>query len=414
MSRIGIRMGIGLGLSSGGSGLSAELTQVVDTFLASGTWTSPSNFKHPDGTDNAVLAQCWAAGGGGTTGVGAGGGGGFSEGKITGLAISTGYSVAVGTGAVNANGGNSTFNTSSVVAEGGKSGTNGGTGGAAANGTGDTKFSGGNGGVGTGSRVGGGGAGNAANGSGATGGAATGGFGASSAAGAIIGAGGASTDAVQLAGARGEGRIIYDTLALAGYPRIRGRIFGRSTADGTSHNVTLSGTVAGELLVMLVGSDGIPTASVSGWTALTPQNESTNQCSMSLFYKTATGTDNATIALTASEQVGWEVLRVAGGGTPTWTTTQGSSTNADPPSHATGVSLKYLWLAVGVWDGNGGAGITGMPASFGSLITVPPLGATGVQLAVCDRFSETATMNPGAFTSATEQWCAGTVSIPPV
>lgn len=390
----------------------ANPTRQLKSFIASGTWTAPAFFRSPAGVNGKVRARCWGSGGGGTTGVGAGGGGAFSEEPA--CTVGASEAVTIGAVAVNADGGDCSFGTL-CIAKGGKSGATS-AGGLASASTGTTKFDGGNGQVGTGNEIGGGGAGEAGAASGTTPGVSTGGFNTVGVAGRALGAGGSSQAAAQFAGGRGEVRVDYDVPGVAGYPRVRARTFGRDAANGTTRNASLTnlGTiVAGEKLIAVVISDGIPVIDMPGWTKLGQENEATSQVSGAWFHLTAAGGETAaTITTDASEQVAWEIWRLQGAGTPEFADTNGNSTNADPPSKVySGGSIKGLVIAAAGWDQPGA--ITGFPASYDAQVTVPSQSATAPQLCCCELFAETDTFNPGAFTSATEQWVAATIVIPP-
>jgi hypothetical protein len=307
-------------------------TLTVDTFLSSGTWTAPS------GVTSAVV-ECWGAGGGGTTNVGGGGGGAYSKSTVV-VVPTVGYDVVVGTSAANTDGGDSTFASIVVVAKGGLSGTNGGTGGAAASGTGDTKYSGGNGYIAVGNTSGGGGAGDSGNGndgvgSTTSGGETNGGYALLSGNGGLNAAGGGSTATTQFAGARGEVRITYDIAGTALYPNIISRSWGRENTNTASHTITMpSGIVAGNKLVCVFGVDANPTCSDGSatWTKLGQASNGTAS-TQAIFYKVAAGGDTLTVTTTASENSSYVVFNIANAGTPDMTQANGSSTNADPPSH---------------------------------------------------------------------------------
>ncbi len=401
------------GLSTDSTAINVTIvnaTLVVDTFMASGTWTEPAIYWSPAGVRAQVRAQAWGSGGGGSTAVGSGGGGAFAQTDT--VAPGGNVAVTIGAVAVNADGGNSSFG-AFVIGAGGKSGTNGSAGGTVADSTGVTKFAGGNGAAGAGNTIGGGGAGDTSAGSTATPGQSTGGFNSVGVAGRYIGAGGSSQAAAQFAGARGEVRVTSKQPGATGYARVRSRSFGRDTANGTSRAATMpSDIVAGDKLIMAVISDGIPVITVAGWNKLDQENEGTSQVSGAWFWKTAVGADTATIATDASEQVAYEIVCCAGAGTPEYVDTSGNSINADPPSATySGGSAKNLWLVFAGWDQHGV--VTAIPASFGSQITVPCQSATAPQLIGCERFVEVDTLNPGAFTSTTEQWVAVTIIVPP-
>lgn len=411
---IGINLGIRLGMMGGGGGASEPLEQTltIDTFLADGTHTTPAELTSPGGTPNAVYVEAWGAGGGGTTDTGGGGGGAFAAGEVA-VAPSTGYAVVAGQSVSNTNGGDSSYNATSIVAKGGLSGGNGGTAGTAAASTGATKFSGGAGALGTGNQSGGAGAGSGGAASGVTAGLVDGGIVQAGGVGRFFGGGGGSQAATQLAGGHGAVSVSYLTPAPTGFPRLKGYARGRSVANGTSHVVDFSDVSSlievGDRLVLCVASDGAPDLSVTDWTEVEDVND-TSVVACAVFTKVAAGSDSATISATATEAMSWTVLVFSASGAPTATGATGSSTNADGPSHDHGSSAKCVWLSVVAWDLL--PVISAAPANYGNVILVPAGTLVGATLGIAMRFLEAQTENPGAWTSATEQWAAITVALP--
>ncbi len=381
-------------------------TLQIDTFFANGTWTSPAK------TGNATI-MCWGGGAGGTTNTGAGGGGAYSE-AVFAYAASTGYSVGVGAAVVaDTDGINTTFDTTTVVADAGLSGTNGSTGGTAAASTGTTKYDGGDGGSGTGTKVGGGCAGR--NGAAALsvpgepqGGAGTSSFG------RYIGAGGGSTAAVGRGGIRGECRVEWLADATTGFPRIVARADGRDTTSTTSRPAVMpAGITASNRLLLFVASDGNPTVTVSGWTLVNETSNGTNS-TLSIFEKTAAGSDTATVVTSVAEMCAYEVIEMTGAvGAIEATATTATSTHANSPSHSpSGGSAKTLWFSV-VAGGNG-LNLGGGPASYHSVKSVPSFNTTGSELLSAERFLEAASEDPGAWvTNVSSAWVATTLSVEP-
>lgn len=391
------------------------ITKKVDTFTSSGTWTAPAGVT-------SVVVEAWGAGGGGSTAVGGGGGGAYSKSTV-GVTPANNYDVVVGTSAANTNGGDSTFATTTVVAKGGKSGTNGSAGGLAAEGTGSTKFGGGNGVQGNGNQGAGGGAGDTANGSNGSGsssgsgGASNGGAGSTGAsAGRGPGGGGSSAAASQQSGARGEVRVTYTVTTTTGFPAVQERAWGRNTSNSTSHTITMpSGIEVGDLLLIIFSSDGNPTASISSgnWTKIS-QDSNTTEVTQAVFWKTAEGSDTATVTTTASEQSSHVVFRIDNASTPTLTFANGAAGTIDPPTHTPAGSDKYLWLT-GMSMDDGGPNISAAPTNYTSLLIQPEnAGTSSVKMAVSERVLEASSENPGTYTtSAAENWVASTIAVPP-
>lgn len=383
--------------------------EVVDTFTADGTWTCPAGVLE-------AIVECWGAGAGGTTNVGAGGGGAFAR-KTVAVTPSTGYAVVVGTSAANTNGEDSTFDSTTVVAKGGLSGTNGGTAGQASASTGDIKFNGGNGGVGTGTRSGGAGAGARSAGSTITAGLDQGGQGRTSA-GKLIAAGGGSATASQQTGARGEVRVRYKVARTAGYPYIVARAYGRTSTAATKRDINMpTGIKSGDLIVAIIGCDGTDAGGgdhvLTGFTRL---DLDTNGSAVvgSVHYKVSSGDEPQLLksyTTTASEQIGSIVLVIRGyTGTPSCTSANGSSTDADPPSHDAGASHKHLWIAAAVWDEGDFASLE-KPSGYGDFVYTVNGFAGGAGVALATKFATSQTEDPAVFTSPTEQWAAFTIAV---
>lgn len=396
---------MGRAQGSGGGGV-APTRLVVDTFTANGTWTSP--------LAGTAQVECWGAGGGGVTATGGGGGGAYSRADVAVTEI--GYTVVVGASAAG-NGADTTFATTTVVAKGGTGAAGGGAGGQASASTGTVKYDGGNGQVDAGSAYGGGGAGDSGAGALAEPGERNGGRGSAAGFGAYIGSGGGSTSGAGRTSARGECRVTYTRPADPTYPRPQFRTWGRDLTTGTtSRSAPMpSGIVAGELLLMAVASDGAAALdiTVSGWNKLGQQINATNTCTLAVFYKTAEGSDTATVETSAAESCTIQVWRIANGGVPEMTTTAGgTSTNPNPPSHVPSTGdAKYLWIALACVDGNGVAP-SAAPSGYESWIATPPWHAQGVQLLCAEKFAETDEEDPGVYTQGSAPWCAATVSVP--
>jgi hypothetical protein len=391
--------------------------RVVDAFTSNGSWTAPADIINDE-----VQVEAWAAGAGGTPGVGGGGGGAYAR-KTVSVVEATEYDIIVG-GVSNedTDGGDSSFNATTVVAKGGKSGTNGGTGGTAAASTGDNKFSGANGQMGTSAQSGGGGAGDSANGSGTSGGAVNGGYAFSNgnANSSIFGAGGGSGSVVGAKGGKGHIRIIYYAPPAEGYPYITSRSYNRQISNTISHAITMpDGIEAGDLLIIVFTSDGDDSANYSigeDWNNLVVAQNGTT-VSGGIFYKIAEGSDTATISTDGSERSSHVVISMKYADIPTATSANGSSENADPPSHDAGASAKYLWLVTGGWDGSAisgiGIGPSAPPSGYGDFVLQTSASLNdGVMTAVANRNAEIQTENPGTWTSIAEQWVAFTIAVP--
>lgn len=195
-----------------------------------------------------------------------------------------------------------------------------------------------------------------------------------------------------------------------------------AAADSTSHSITLpSGISAGDLLVCVFSVDAAPTVSVNtgvsgdNWQKLGQASNGSNSTG-AIFYKIAEGSDVLTLTTTSSEQSSHICFRITGvmstpdiGGT----SSNGSSTNGDPPLHTpTNGTQNYLAIATLSTDAQVVA--TGAPSGYGNLTTQAAAGANGASTSVADlTLSGAASENPGTFTNTTEQWACWTILIGP-
>src|SRR3990172_2787877 len=129
--------------------------------------------------------------------------------------------------------------------------------------------------------------------------------------------------------------------------------------------------------------------------------------------------DSTTVSIThANETTVWLVYRVAAGTfdsatAPAAQTSDGNSTNPDPPNldPAGWVTEKTLWIAVAGNDGN--VQSTAGPSGYSFYIRDYVATAGGVHLAGAVKESEASSEDPGVFTMASEQWAAGTIAVRP-
>lgn len=382
-------------------------TYQVDTFTADGSWLAPAGVTE-------AFVEAWGPGGIGVNTMGGGGGGCYAASTVS-VTPGTYYSIDVGTAAISGYV-SSTFATTTVIAGSGYRANGGAVGCVGSRSTGDVTFGGGDGGIGTGARLGGGAAGDSASGTTSVGGTTNGG---SSLDGAgtspLYGIGGDVNGSVGRSGSNGHIRISYTSSVDPLYPTVATRSWGADSANSTSHPISLpSGVQTGDLLVLVFGTDGAVTSTIdAGWTQLESLSQSTI-VTQAVYYKTADGADTPTVTTAASESASYVVYRIQNGGTPVATSTRGSSTNANPGNLDTGSSAKYLWLGTGTWDMSIAFTVTVPPTGFNSFVIQPArmTGGAGVTVAVSQIFEETQTKDPGTFTSANEQWVAGTIAIP--
>lgn len=204
------------------------------------------------------------------------------------------------------------------------------------------------------------------------------------------------------------------------FPVVEARATGRTTAANvTSHPITLpSGITAGDLLLVVFSCDGNPTitvdtgASGTGWNALT-QGANTTVVSSNVFWKIAEGSDALTLTTSAGEQSSHASLRISGGYSVTGTSANGSSTNSNPPNHAGHDGTQdYLWIATRAGDSTVVATVA--PTNFTNLQTLAAAGTAGASVNTAERSVNSASQDPGTFTSASEQWVSFTVAVSPV
>jgi hypothetical protein len=216
-----------------------------------------------------------------------------------------------------------------------------------------------------------------------------------------------------------------DTAAASGavnngpFPTIAARSSARTTAsDTTSHAITLpSGIAAGDRLLVVFSVDGNPTVSVntgvsgSNWQKL-GQDSNTTVVTGAIFWKIAEGGDALTLTTSVAEQSSHMALRLTNAAAITGSSANGSSTNSNPPSHTpSGGSNDYLWLATRSGDSTTVATVA--PANFSNLQTLAGVGTSSASTNTAERLFTGSVLDPGTFTSATEQWVSWTIAVAP-
>jgi hypothetical protein len=220
------------------------------------------------------------------------------------------------------------------------------------------------------------------------------------------------------------------------FPVIATSTNGSVVANDSTWDVTYpSGASAGDLFIIIIGTDGSPTvSSISGGLSWVFQNYPDGGAASAMIVAKAIaagGESGAiTVTISATEQGIWQFLRITGWeGTlgTTWVTTNAgavervgatsASTSApNPPSldPANWGTEDTLWLAAATWDGTVTATakdanytyVSGSPATSG--------GTGGAGLALAERSNAVSAEDPGAFTlSAAESTTASTIGIRP-
>jgi len=202
------------------------------------------------------------------------------------------------------------------------------------------------------------------------------------------------------------------------FPFVRSAAGSNTTADATTHTVTLAtGAEVGDLLVVAVVFDGTPTVTwPAGWTQL-QSNAAT--ITRQIRYRWADGTEPASLTLTtsAAEEMqarAWAIGDPHPTAAPEVVVTSATSTAPNSPSLTPSWGAKdTLWASYAFVDES--VNTTAYPASYtDNQFSANSGGATGVTLAVATRNLNAATEDPGAFTiSASKLWAAWTVAFRP-
>jgi len=178
----------------------------------------------------------------------------------------------------------------------------------------------------------------------------------------------------------------------------------------------------GDLMLVVLTSDGAPTVSEtggSGWTKLGQTSQSTNVTG-AIFWKIADGSgDNFTAGLSASEAVSAISMRITDGtfnpsGTPvTGTAATGTTGDVNPPNHtpAAGGTLNRLWIVTN--HGDDARTVNAAPAFYDELTT--QLGVSGgAGTSTAQRELAASSTDPGQWNTSLSFEVAYTLSIEPV
>ncbi len=154
-------------------------------------------------------------------------------------------------------------------------------------------------------------------------------------------------------------------------------------------------------------------ASTAGWTKYSHTGGGTSVTG-ALFYKIAP-TSSETLVISTSpvnETFSGILVRAANAANLSATSTHTNTTasaNADPPSHDAGAVRDHLWIAFGSWDDiSAVAAPTAAPSGYGNLTTRTGF---GVSSGIATKELNAQTEDPGAFTSASEQWVTYTIAL---
>jgi hypothetical protein len=199
------------------------------------------------------------------------------------------------------------------------------------------------------------------------------------------------------------------------FPTVAGVGSARTAATNTTaHVITIPAHQVDDKILVHFARDGSSTNSVpGGWASLGSAANST-VVRGEWFAKTA-ASDSETLTITsgATEQSSHTVyvLRPDSGYTINVEAafSNGSSTNSDPPALTpSGGEQDYLWLVGRAGDSTVVATVA--PTSFTSLQTLAAAGTGGASTNTAVQELAGTTLDPAAFTSASEQWVASTVA----
>lgn len=198
------------------------------------------------------------------------------------------------------------------------------------------------------------------------------------------------------------------------FPVVQTRATGRTTTtDTTSHSITMPASIsAGDLLIVVFSVDQQPTCTASsGWTKLDQASNGTT-VTQAIFWKFAAGGDTCTITTSTSEQSSHVSLRITGAAHINATSANGSSTNSNPPLQDDFWSTEdYLWIATRGGDSTVVATVA--PTNFSNLQSIAAAGTAGASTNTAERNLNADQLDPGTFTSATEQWVSYTIAVSP-
>ena len=205
------------------------------------------------------------------------------------------------------------------------------------------------------------------------------------------------------------------------FPVVNGAGYSEEIVDTTTHDVVVpTGIVSGELLLLLIVLDGIPTLSgmPSGWTQLIRQAVDTSLVS-EVWYRTANATEaNFTYTSSASERSVNRCLRIGswhGTTIPEAAAATGiDGANPDPPNldPAGWGTEDTLWVA---FCGNDDP-VSAYPTSYTDNQFTDNTGTTfsDANIAMATRNLAAAAEDPGTFTqSPVGNWVGITVAVRP-
>jgi hypothetical protein len=196
------------------------------------------------------------------------------------------------------------------------------------------------------------------------------------------------------------------------FPVVAARTPTNDVGNSFAHSIGLGSPSAGDLLIVFATSSNangpyfIDPGSGPNWEVI-GGGVGTNIRLLTLA-KLATGSDALTLHTVNSVRMSSTCYRITGHGlyVSGGSTTTGLTANADPPAASiTGSAQDILFLTA---LGSGTSVASGAPSSYGTLTT----GGAVAFLSVAERTLNGTTDNPGAFTSAAQDWVATTIAVP--
>lgn len=201
---------------------------------------------------------------------------------------------------------------------------------------------------------------------------------------------------------------------------------GAVTSNSTSWTLTYPTNIqAGDLLLAFLASDGSQSPVGGTWPAgWVVTGSLSTPVSVVVAKKLATGSETGNFNVTlASEQGAWRIFRITGWlGTlgSDWTSgdvqfagASGADANPNPPNlDPTWGTEDCLWFGTCAIDAS--RAITGFPNDMLCWeYSDVSGGSTGATLGVCAANANLASVDPGLFSTTSDDWCSGTIGIRP-
>ena len=210
-------------------------------------------------------------------------------------------------------------------------------------------------------------------------------------------------------------------------PAVLARATGRTgSSDVAAHDITLpAGINAGERLLVCVAVDEGQTFFVDeGYSGSAWQNVGQGNNSFSVggavFTKIAEGGDLLRLRISSTsplQQSSHVSFRIGAANMVEGANANGSSTNSDPPefessAHAGSPDVDVLWIVFRAGDSTVVASaLPSTPSAFSNQQSIAAAGAGGASCDTGELSVQNGHINPGTFTSNTEQWVAWTLAV---